>query len=128
MHHGDMSEREKDCAYTDEARRSSQYMYFAIYFILRTLAFFFVAMYRQWAVQHCSELSRAIETGIIQRNKIGRDGQYETEHEFYSFFTFIYKNFTTSVKLNSIVYYTRTFDHIACGLFSLVINMNCIVT
>lgn len=28
------------------------------------------------AVPHCSELSRAMETGIIQRNKIGRDEQY----------------------------------------------------
>lgn len=50
-------------------------MCFAIYFVPRTLAFF-CSRIPTMAVPHCSELSRAMETGIIQRNKIGRDEQY----------------------------------------------------
>jgi len=47
------------------------------------------------AVPHCFELSRTMEASIIQRNKIGRDEQYETEDEFYALvFTFIYRNLT----------------------------------
>jgi len=67
-------------------------MYFAIYFVSRTLAFF-CSRVSTMAVLHCFELSRAMKTGITQCNKIGRDEQYETEDEFYALvFTFMYKN------------------------------------
>lgn len=63
---------------------TSQYISFCVHWP------FFVAMYRQWAVPHCSELSRDMETSIIQRNKIGRDGQYETEDEFYALVFYVH--------------------------------------
>lgn len=68
---------------------TSQYISFRVHWP------FFCNRVPTMAVPHCSELSRAMETGIIQRNKIGRDGQYETEDEFYVLvFTFMYRNLT----------------------------------
>lgn len=92
VHHDDIPVGKSSRVYfTHEAAVD---MYIAIYFVPRTLAFFCCSV-PTMAVPHCSELSRAMEAGIIRRNKIGRDGQYETEDEFYALvFTFMYRNLT----------------------------------
>jgi hypothetical protein len=100
VHHDDIPAVKSSRVYfTHGAALGSRYVLRNI-FRSAYIGLFFCSRVPTMAVPHCSELSRAMETGIIQRNKIGRDGQYETEDEFYALvFTFTYRNLI-DVKLN----------------------------